>query len=339
MIVDNKGLRYADGYKECIVSSYADVPIMSGAFNHQWKIPYETNSICTIFNSCELYYHINITASYNTTYYYTLSESGIELALNKTYTTESFDDGTGLATISFVLTKNDVDENFIIKISSNCNDSTKVNISIATVTIEYQSDLYDLQVENNQINIGKDLSVRGDVSIGGSLTIPSDKSVNIKELQSGSILIESMTGGKVSIGNLSSGGVYIDKLGYYLNPINITYHNDLPYAVTKDSFKPHIFYRIKYRATGATNFNNAVIMFETTNSLSSGINIGATRNNADHILIAAFVNSSEELSTWNDCSFIRFLAIDRSGKFNVISEIMEVNLIPLHIYFRTMFDE
>lgn len=339
MIVDNKGLRYVDGYKECIIHSDANVPTMSGSFNYQWKIPYENNSICTIFNSCVLYYYINITASFNTTNHYTLSESGIELKLNETYKTESFNDGINLAAISFKLTKNDFDGNFIIEISSYGQDSTTINIVVADVSIKYQSDLYDLQVENNQINIGKDLSVRGDVSIGGSLTIPSDKGIEIGELTGGSINIGAMTGGKVSIGNLSSGNVYIDKLGYYLNPINITYYNNIPYAVKKDSFQPHVFYRIKYRATGASNFNNAVIMFETRNSLSSGVNIGGTWGSADHILIAVFMNSSGALCKWDDCSYITFLATEGLSKIALISEIMEVNLIPLHISFATMFEQ
>lgn len=209
------------------------------------------------------------------------------------------------------------------------NVSTEFEVDITIVYDGFREDIIFTGQTidfHKPVNYNKNVSIGGDVSIGGSLTIPSDKSVIINELQSGSISIQSITGGDV----------YINKLGYYMNPIDIG--DDASWVLSKDFFEPHVFYRIKYKAYESTTFNNAVIMFETTNTGTGGINIGGTTGSADGILIAGYINSDGQACKWDDCSQIMFTTY-KGGEMTLVGEIMEVNLIPLHLSFRTMFDE
>ena len=67
-----------------------------------------------------------------------------------------------------------------------------------------------------------DVNMEGDVSIGGSLTIPSDKNivvntienstVNIGEMKGGSVNIDSLNGGSISILNKSKGSINIQDI-------------------------------------------------------------------------------------------------------------------------------
>lgn len=92
-----------------------------------------------------------------------------------------------------------------------------------TITLENAVVHYNYEGHNNVIEIDQDsvqlyknttahgaLVVGGDVSIGGSLTIPSNKSIVVDKLESGSVVISSMTGGSVIISNKTGGTAQIN---------------------------------------------------------------------------------------------------------------------------------
>lgn len=90
-------------------------------------------------------------------------------------------------------------------------------------TITY---LFDnlLKIEKELTSISKNLSVGGDVSIGGSLTVPSDKGIEVGELAGGSIDIGTMTGGSIDIDTMTRGSIRVHSMqkGYiHITPANV----------------------------------------------------------------------------------------------------------------------
>ena len=81
-----------------------------------------------------------------------------------------------------------------------------------TATIYFKVSTHDIIFTNTNISITKPVSFGGDVSIGGSLTIPSDKGLNVNKLTGSSINIESVKGGSVNISAIQGGAVNINAI-------------------------------------------------------------------------------------------------------------------------------
>lgn len=68
-----------------------------------------------------------------------------------------------------------------------------------------------------------DVNMEGDVSIGGSLTIPSDKSIIVNTIESGTIDVDRMNGGSININSMNGGSINIlNKLNGSINTQNIS---------------------------------------------------------------------------------------------------------------------
>lgn len=74
------------------------------------------------------------------------------------------------------------------------------------LSLTFDADYAYLDVKEGFINIG------GDLSIGGSLTVPSNKGIIVNNLQGGSIKINQVTGGEIDIDSLKGGEINIDEL-------------------------------------------------------------------------------------------------------------------------------
>lgn len=193
MIVNNNGLRYVKDYEESTVHSSASFLIIGNNVTneYEWKIPFEKYGIAIDSVDCSLDYELYIRG--NRTDY-----GRTELTLNSNATEIAVNTGEGTAPIKLSLKNIEGDPNFIIEISGNNPSEYDVELKIIEASIGYKAEVYDLEVGNNQVNIGKDLSVwgdaslGGDVSIGGSLTAPviTSSKARINELQGDEIKIE-----------------------------------------------------------------------------------------------------------------------------------------------------
>ena len=66
-----------------------------------------------------------------------------------------------------------------------------------------------------------DVNVEGDVSIGGSLTIPSDKNIVVNTIENSTVNIGEMKGGSININSLNNGNVKVNNIqGGTLNILN-----------------------------------------------------------------------------------------------------------------------
>lgn len=210
MIVNSDGLRYVKDYEECTVSSTVSVQISNSSY--EWKIPFEKYSTKIELISCELEYQTYFKGKLD-------DQDRIALTLNSTTPTRikvDTDEDLGYVWINLFLKNTEDEPNFIIEISGD-NNSSNYQIELkADVFIKYKAEVYDLKVEDNQANIGKNLSVWGDASIGGDVSIGGNLSTG------GSLTAPMITGSKASINELQCDEIKIESVIKCKKTITVT---------------------------------------------------------------------------------------------------------------------
>lgn len=203
MIVTKDGLKYGAQSTEYTIDGKLDQDVSIYDSPYNWKIPYDDGVVDANFTSCRLDYEFTIQTEHGVV---TCIGQDVPLELDQTYE-DTINDGGGTASINITLTKNDNDKNFIITIQFNSVVASIEHVDLTT-TIKYQYDPYHLLLKTvGEAEIHGNLDIRGDVSIGGSLTIPSDKGLKVEELTGSSIDIGAMTGGSININAITGGSL------------------------------------------------------------------------------------------------------------------------------------
>lgn len=88
----------------------------------------------------------------------------------------------------------------------------KTSMAVVEATVYYTIAANDINFTSTSISITKPVSFGGDVSIGGSLTIPSDKGLEVGELTGSNINIGSVKGGGINISAIQGGTININAI-------------------------------------------------------------------------------------------------------------------------------